>query len=333
MGDYINKGKRLAYLDAIKCLGILLVINGHVQLYGMNISVYDSIPSLMLYTFNMPLFFFISGYLVFKENSIGKASELKKIGSKFLFLVLPAFIFYSIYVIKQGGAILDFIKHGFGGYWFTFSLFEMFLIYYLVNYISKTRVTLFTILIILSILGVCYLSVFSEYEVPCIDFNHLAKYFQFFTLGVLAKMFETHYDRIMKSEILKALSLLSYFLLLFSIYQINMPPIIFQFIRDIVLRYLGLFIVVSFFYCNQQVFNKENKLNNLILKIGQNSLAIYFLQYFFMPNFSDFQFGADLLTRYAVSFLYTIFITTLCMTFIELLSNSVFVKKYVLGNK
>lgn len=62
----VNNGKRLAYFDTLKCLGILLVISGHVQFLGMDIKVYDSPPTLMLYSFNMPLFFFISGYLAFK---------------------------------------------------------------------------------------------------------------------------------------------------------------------------------------------------------------------------------------------------------------------------
>lgn len=43
-------GKRLAYLDALKCLGILLVISGHVGFFGMGIrNTYDSPSSLMLY--------------------------------------------------------------------------------------------------------------------------------------------------------------------------------------------------------------------------------------------------------------------------------------------
>lgn len=40
-----------------------------------------------------------------------------------------------------------------------------------------------------------------------------------------------------------------------------------------------------------------------------------------------------MLSAFAISFAYTVFITALCMVFIELLSNSVFVKRYVLGKK
>ena len=144
-------GKRLAYLDAIKCLGILLVIIGHVQLFGMKIEAYDSIPTLMLYSFNMPLFFFISGYLAYREE-IGKFDELKKIGSKFVFLVIPAIAFYSFSMFQQhGNGIFDFISDGLGKYWFTFTLFEIFLIYYIASGVSKSKYMLAVILVILSV--------------------------------------------------------------------------------------------------------------------------------------------------------------------------------------
>lgn len=332
-------GKRLAYLDALKCLGILLVISGHVEFFGMDMKdSYASPSSLMTYSFNMPLFFFVSGYLAFKEHVIGMIQELKKLGNKFLYLVLPAVVFYCFSSFSEHGigGTFNFVQSGFGKYWFTYTLFEMFVLFYFVNAISRTKNMMAVILAILSIIGVGYLSVFSKYDVALLDFNRLSKYFQFFTLGVFAKMFAPQYDKLMKNEYVKGLSIICFFCLLFSLYQVNMPGVIFHFLRDIVLRYLGLYVVVSFFYCNQEVFNSNSKWNNLIMKVGQNSLAIYLLQYFFMPDFSAFPewlAGLDTLSTFAISFAYTIFITTLCMVFIELLSNSVFVKRYILGKK
>ena len=324
----------------LKCLGILLVISGHVQFLGMDMKDSYACPSsLMTYSFNMPLFFFVSGYLAFKENAIGKIGELKKLGNKFLYLVLPAVAFYCFSSFSEHGlgAIFNFVQSGFGKYWFTYTLFEMFVLFYLLNGISRSKSMLTVALAILSIIGVGYLSVFSNrFDIALFDFNRLSKYFQFFTLGVFAKMFTEHYDKLMRNEYLKAMGIIGFFGLLFSLYQINMPGVIFHFLRDIVLRYLGLYVVVSFFYCNQKVFNSNSRWNNLILKIGQNSLSIYLLQYFFMPDFSAFPewlAGLDTLSTFAISFAYTIFITALCLVFIELLSNSVLVKRHLLGSK
>lgn len=334
--SFVRK-ERLAYLDALKCLGILLVISGHVQFFGMGIEAYDSLSTLMLYSFNMPLFFFVSGYLAFKENAVGKLYELKNIGIKFIFLVFPAIAFYCFAkFLEQGAGCLNFFYEGFGKYWFTFTLFEMFMVYYVINWISKSKWMLALLLTILSVVCIGYLSLYSKYEIAFFDFNHFAKYIQFFTLGVLAKMFAEQYDKLMQNEYLKTIAIISFFVLLVSLFKIQMPGAIFHFLRDIVLRYLGLYIVVSLFYCNQGIFNKENRLNQLIMKIGQNSLAIYLLQYFFVPNFMAFPVwlsGLDWLSIYAVSFVYTAFIIAICMVFIKLLSNSVFVKRYILGRK
>lgn len=333
----IGGSKRLAYLDAIKCFAILLVISGHVQFFGMDLKdSYASPGNLMLYSFKMPLFFFVSGYLAFKENAFGTIGELKKLGTKFLFLVVPAIVFYCFLNFSKGSPLFEFLKSGLGGYWFTFTLFEIFVIYYALSAMSRSKVVLASLLALVSIAGVGYLSFFSKYEIPFLDFNHLSKYFQYFALGVFAKMYIEQYDRLMRNEYLKAFSMVSFFVLLFSLYQISMPSVVFHFLRDIVLRYLGLYVVVSLFYCNQDFFNRESKLNSLMLKIGQNSLAIYLLQYFFMPDFSAYPVwlqGLDWVSVYAISFAYTVFITAICMIFIELLSNSMIVKKYVLGKK
>ena len=46
--------KRLNYLDYAKGIGILLVVLGHI---------YNNSVKLWIYSFHMPLFFIISGYL------------------------------------------------------------------------------------------------------------------------------------------------------------------------------------------------------------------------------------------------------------------------------
>lgn len=334
--NLIRKDERLAYFDALKCLGILLVINGHVLFFGMNINTYDSPSTLMLYSFKMPLFFFISGFFAFKENMIGSMNGLRQIRNKFMLLVLPAIIFYCfLSLVEQGEGYFNFLENGLEKYWFTFTLFEIFMIYYsiisLVN--SKTMLTL--ILIILAVAGVGYLGLLSKYDIAFLDFNHLAKYFQFFVIGVLSKMYISIYDKFMRNEWIKFISISVFFILLFTLYQTNMPASIHHVIRDIVLRYLGLYIVISLFYCNQEVFNNNDRINKLILSIGQNSLAIYLLQYFFMPDFSAYNQwieGLDWLSKYIISIGYTIVISFLCLAFIELLSNSKFIKKYALGN-
>lgn len=95
--------------------------------------------------------------------------------------------------------------------------------------------------------------------------------------------------------------------------------------------------VISFFVCHTEWFeDAQSKMNKVVLSIGRMSLAIYLIHYFFIPH-SDLlkKMGSclDNLTLYMIVLLYSIAILAFCVLFISILSNSQFVKKYVLGRK
>ena len=329
-------GGREAYMDALKCLGILLVIRGHVELFGLGISkTYEEMSCLMLYSFNMPLFFFISGYFAYKDNmpmrSIGR-----NISNKFLFLVLPAVAFSIYYRFGNVENPIRFISDGFGRYWFTITLFLCFLVYYLIRLTIPTKRWQMIAMILLSLVGIGYLSFFSRYEVPLLGLNHLTKYFQYFTLGMLAKMYHTRYVRLLTNQALITTATIGFFVLLVALFQCAMPSFIHHSLRDLVLRYMGTFIIIALFFKYKEVFCKETKLNRLISYIGRYTLPIYLLQYFFMPDLRHFAGiinNLDMLTVNIICMAYTVVTTALCVLFIWLLSNSGFVSRYVLGHR
>ena len=329
-------GGRINYLDALKCLGILLVIEGHVWDFGMGVETYESLSGLMLYSFNMPIFFFVSGFLAYKVQH-GLAKDLtKRIWQKFLFLVVPALVFFVFRRLQVHGNPFDLLTNGAGGYWFTITLWECFLIYYLVMLLFPKSKMQDVTLISLSLAGVAFLSVVGEWGPKLLDLNRLTKYFQFFAMGILAMKYRNSYERIMHNNMLKALSLLGFFAILFTVNYDVWPGAIFHLLRDIILRYLGTFIVVSWFVCHSEKFDGDTKINRVILDIGKKSLAIYLLQYFFIPDFKSYTTwlaGMDGFTVHVISFAYTVVIVSICYVFISLLSNSTLIKKYVLGQK
>ena len=328
---------RIAYLDALKCLGILMVIKGHVKFMGMGINdTYENPSSLMMYSFNMPIFFFVSGLLAFNGNDLGKLGTICKLKDKFLFLVLPALCFAAYFKLYDQERVLDLFTKGFGMYWFTFTLFEIFVLYCIAVAFSRSKLMLLTILSILSIVGVGYLSFFSKYEIAFLDFNHLAKYFQYFSLGVAARMYATIYDRIMRSEALRLISIGAFFVILTLLFYDFLPSIAYRFLRDIVLRWLGTFVVVAWFYSNKERFDLDTRLNKWISKIGKNSLAIYMLQYFFLPNLqtsNELISNMDVFSIHIFSLVYSIIITLVCLLFIDVLSTSKYIKRFALGKK
>ena len=326
---------RINSLDALKCLGILLVIEGHILEYGIGIKVYDSLSRLMLYSFNMPIFFFVSGYLAYKDN-MGVKKIGNKLWQKFLFLVIPVVIVRLFSDLLHGDNPLNVLHNGYGSYWFTITLFECFLIYYLVAMAIKCIGVQMIILAAFALLCIGLLSIYGKFGPALLDINRLTKYFQYFFFGLLAMRYKNIYERTMHNEWLKAICVLGFFALLFTINRPIWPASVFHMLRDLVLRYFGTFIVVSIFVCRGQIFDKDTCVNKVISFIGKKSLAIYLLHYFFIPHFEirpDWMNGFDEMTCHIISFAYTIIITMVCLILISLLSNSKIIRKYVLGQK
>lgn len=127
---------RIEWLDIAKGLGVLLVVLGHLW-YNCSFSIVNQI----IYTFHMPMFFILSGF-VFKKGSSNFGSFLM---AKIKRLLLPTFIFFvlgSIYLfsINQSfkSIITDFFfLYGFCPYttpcWYFISLFQILVLSYFLN--------------------------------------------------------------------------------------------------------------------------------------------------------------------------------------------------------
>ena len=92
--------ERNQQIDALKGFAIFLVIIGHV-IYWSDIANYSkNLLFIMIYTFHVPLFFFISGYLIY--NRFGPKT-FTWINKKFIGLIIPYIIFtlFYFYIIPE----------------------------------------------------------------------------------------------------------------------------------------------------------------------------------------------------------------------------------------
>ena len=133
----IGAGNRIEYIDALRGFTMILVVLNHVSFYCFGID--NTIPSLHKYLqeIQMPLFFFISGFVLYRPNvnwdSKFIASQFKR---KIPVLLISPFIFFCIFIyihhvpFTQG--IYDDTKCG---YWFTFVLFYFFAYYSITRYL------------------------------------------------------------------------------------------------------------------------------------------------------------------------------------------------------
>lgn len=325
--------KRIAYLDAIKCLAILIVLDLHV-LKICGVGHYNVLSSQMIYAPVMPLFFFVSGFLSYKQSMTIK-DFWNSIRRKFVFLVIPAVVFRLGMDLMNHKSLLRFITEGMHGYWFTVVLFETFLIYYLITLVIKNERLRIGVLLVLSLAGIGMLALDKDFGPAIFDLRRVTKFFQFFFLGTLAMKYRPRYELLMNNEMVKAMLLVSYFVVLFML-TYDMPSVLHHFLRDVALRYFATFAIVSFFVCHADSFQRESKFNSLIIYIGQNSLVIYLLHYFFLPHFDslpEWLTDLEIVTKNFLTILYTVAITAFCLLFSNFLSNSKYIKKYALGKK
>lgn len=129
---------RKKYLDALRGAMILFVVFYH--LLGKTFKVENSIFYLLFEVSCMEIFFFISGYFAYKNQGIILGSVWELVKNKILELIVPTAIWYTLFQFCNSSNPLVFFQTGPQGYWFTLSLFENFLFYYLFIIIhSKLR--------------------------------------------------------------------------------------------------------------------------------------------------------------------------------------------------
>lgn len=127
----VKIGSRIEWVDIVKGLLILSVILGHAiqeLLKVRYISFEDNILRNIIYSFHMPAFMAMSGYLMF-----GKSLRNGGVQKKFRQLIIP-FLLWSIplYVIYNNvDSIWEYILFPNKGYWFLWALFFILVIWLL----------------------------------------------------------------------------------------------------------------------------------------------------------------------------------------------------------
>lgn len=270
--------KRYEELDFLKGWAMILVYLGHCfQLGGINITgntfsnfyIHESI-----YSFHMPLFFIISGFLSnsskeieFKSFYKGKITRLL-IPYLFINLIdyIPRTLFPNLVNSKFEG-IEELLLNGTKISWFVYTLFILFMIFpFLDKYIlKKDKYCLFGgVLLILN-----YIGVFSNIRIFSI--NTVIYYLIYFYLGYMIKekIINKEYSQLFIEKKLFLVILIIFIFLAYKYYTLNLfTYIIFAIIGSLV----SLNLVVR--------IKKYNKIINFLKFIGVNSLTFYLLEGF-----------------------------------------------------
>ena len=130
--------KRYNELDLMKGIGIILVYLGHsFNLKGLeNLSLFSYIHS-TIYSFHMPLFFLISGFLLSNVKIISGGwtyyhNKIKRLLIPYFFINLVDFIPRTLFpslVNSKFGGIKEVLFYGTKISWFIYTLFIIFMIF------------------------------------------------------------------------------------------------------------------------------------------------------------------------------------------------------------
>lgn len=271
----INKN-RIGYIDALRGFTMILVVCVHIATFSIvNVNPYSDFFAL----FRMPLFFFISGLILYKKDRIWDfKTSIKFLSNKFLVQIIPTAIFLSLFLFIQS---VEFRLRSLNGYWFTVALFEFFIVYVLFNFICrKQNVTN----IILTIIGVVfYYLAYDPYRFSDTPFfndiivHHLG-FFIFFLLGTMVKKYFDKISRHIFGNNLIMMIIIS-LMLVGAIFFIKDYCVVFE--TKLALSILG---ILSFFYffMKNGDYMDNSRIGKSLQYIGRRTLDIYLLHYFFV---------------------------------------------------
>lgn len=302
---------RIEWLDAMRGFTMLLVVAYHVAQFGFaeNEKTSAALPFLVL--FRMPLFFFVSGFLAYKANFVWNIKNtLPLVGKKLHVQIIPAIIFLCIFIIFKSklpfwDGIMTALKSPTkNGYWFTWVLLQMFLIYYalsiVVHYVGikseklkvKNGYSFFFWLTVWILSIVAYETLylpksFKYHQAPFYaytSFIQTIRFMQFFLLGNIVHRYWKEIQRLFDSIWFFPLVATLAVVCCADIFRLHTLKFAWTNLPRTTAMYTLLLIVVMFFRHNQEWFCKERPLGKALQYAGAHTLDIYLLHFLLIPS-------------------------------------------------
>ncbi|WP_254411882.1 acyltransferase family protein [Dyadobacter diqingensis] len=318
---------RVAYIDHLKGISILLVVVGHFIQYN-TIESKDSRLFSFIYSFHMPLFMFISGYVAYlsiNERIFQNYSSflLKKIRSLLVpFFAWPLLVdklfFNGNFQFNPYPRFLELMEDPRTGLWFLWYLFFLTIIYSAFLLISNhlrgkfkfvTDVCLFfTFLIFLVILKVVHVTDYVD---------SFIQYYGYFFIGIFIAKYTWLKEKILDYR------LFSFFLILFVLvvgfYSFGDPNFHSMGISLLIKIVSAVSAILSsYFIINKITFNAI--VDGCVTKWGMSSIVIYATHFKFIDLFKGLYLIPELNNSLIIfiSLFFSVLIISLCMGIYEI---------------
>ena len=360
MSEVLNK--RLSWLDALRGFTMILVVAYHVAQFAFheNEKTSSALPFLVL--MRMPLFFFVSGFLAYKATfSWTIPNALKLTWKKFKVQVIPTLVFLCLFVIfRMKGDFWDNFMRLMtsptkGGYWFTWVLLQMFIIYYVCCYVGNLLQKLVgknNWLAPLLLFAGWAASVFA-YETLYMpktftyhkdlffDYSSLVqtiRYMQFFLLGNIVRRYWSRVEQLFDTSWFFPLVVTLAVVCCAEFFQLHTLKKVWINLPRTTAMYALLLLVVMFFRHYKTWFDGEKRAGRFLSFIGTRTLDIYLLHFLLLPKLP--QVGEwlnanqpNFLVSIVLSVSVALVVIAFCLLVSQLLRVSPFLQLYLFGKK
>ena len=349
--------KRLSWLDALRGFTMILVVAYHVAQVSFHETEKTSAALPFLVLMRMPLFFFVSGFLAYKADfSWTVPNALRLTWKKFKVQVIPTLVFMIIFVIfKMKGDFLDgltrlLVSPTKGGYWFTWVLLQMFIIYYVGCYVinkvsplkEQVRGALLFVAWAVSVFAyeTLYLpKVFTYHKDLFFDYSSLIqtiRYMQFFLLGNIVRRYWDKVERLFDTSWFFPLTVTLAVVCCAEIFQLHTLKKAWVNLPRTTAMYALLLLVVMFFRHYQAWFGEGQRAGRFLSFIGMRTLDIYLLHFLLLPQMP--QVGEwlnanqpNFLLSIVLSVSVALIVIAFCLLASQLLRVSPFLQLYLFG--
>lgn len=287
--------KRIGYIDAMRGFTMILVVYSHICHFCLGDSLLGFNATFFL--FRLPCFFFISGWL-FESVSLRSFGQIAR--KKFMVQIVPTVIFLLLLApppefFHQLGTLK-------GGYWFTFTLFEFFLIYMLSIRCCGRWSWLLALTI--SIASFCYGSYQNHLRLIAPEHSYLSslldmagflgirvwQYYLFFYIGTLVRRHFDEFIKITDKPWVAMLLVVTFFAISATAHPDCAVLEYFRFNFGGVFGMLMVFTAFRFLYSfsprHSFPFSAiRHHTSSFIKFVGTRTLDIYLIHYFFLPRF------------------------------------------------
>lgn len=316
---------RIQYIDAMRGFTMFLVVYHHVLMCCESTEGFSFNNVFM--SFRMPLFFFVSGFVLYKAARIWDISFIRSfIKKKFCIQILSTIFFLLLSDIVFHNNVMDsmlsFTKNG---YWFTITLFEYFVLLVVIEYLIfkfkiVKRESLILVLFAMAVVSVP----FASYIIPMLDFNEnwlynllgirQFYYFIYFVFGILVRKHFSAFEKyIFQDKVFGTLLIMYIACFVFkNLYETIVPITI---LIKLFEAFSGILIVFSIFRKYSNIFENNTFIGKSLQFIGRRTLDIYLLHYFFLPGLGAIHFFSNGFSDPVMEFLLVSFFSIVTLLF------------------